>query len=102
MQHSWYNSTLFYQQDKEVGHKCHNFVPQQAGNPLWVFFLQTTEKTQIYKFFSLKIATRFRKKVRIQSHAHFVGYIKICIIALKFFARRLQSLLHLHRYYISR
>lgn len=21
-------------QDKEVGHKCHNFAPQQAGNPL--------------------------------------------------------------------
>ena len=38
-------------QDKEVGHKCHNFAPQQAGNPPWVFFFQTTEKTQIYKFF---------------------------------------------------
>ena len=22
-------------QDKEVGHKCHNFAPQQAGNPPW-------------------------------------------------------------------
>ena len=22
-------------QDKEVGHKRHNFAPQQAGNPLW-------------------------------------------------------------------
>ena len=21
-------------QDKEVGHKCHNFAPQQAGSPL--------------------------------------------------------------------
>jgi hypothetical protein len=24
-------------QDKEVGHKCHNFAPQQAGNPLLEF-----------------------------------------------------------------
>ncbi len=35
-------------QDKEVGHKCHNFAPRQAGNPL-------SERGYAGKFFLISL-----------------------------------------------